>query len=378
MGCCQNSILEGENPLANEKAILKVEANDIPSPFDGALQQSLDSSSISSENPNNQKLGFLKSLAEKSENSLPMKDFPISEAFANISQQQVLPVNFKQIVKPLSRFGEIAKNAVKEVKEREDIIDIERKLERGMTNAGKIIVDQADFVGDALKEGYEQSADLINSQVALIKEGLDDAMQAVKDLKIKKRLNDIVYPVLRKVFIHSVTCDIETKYNVLEIIGQGSLSTVKRVVEKLSGLERAAKIIVKSTLSDKQTESLVSEVETLKQLDHQNIVRVVEIVEEVSKLCIITELCAGGELFDRIMLCKGFDELMASKLMYQILSGLVHIHQNGFIHRDLKPENLLFMDKDSDTLKIIDFGITTDLTSLTRKKTSCVGSVILI
>lgn len=42
--------------------------------------------------------------------------------------------------------------------------------------------------------------------------------------------------------------------------------------------------------------------------------------------------------------------------MKQILRALIYLHKRGIVHRDLKPQNMLF-EADSDTLKIIDFGI---------------------
>ena len=42
--------------------------------------------------------------------------------------------------------------------------------------------------------------------------------------------------------------------------------------------------------------------------------------------------------------------------MKQILRTLIYLHSHGIVHRDLKPENMLFEDN-SDTIKIIDFGI---------------------
>ena len=371
-------MIEVENQNIDDRSIVNIESNDIPAHLTGALQQSFDSSFAKSPEKQSQTLSFIKSIKDKTPNIINLKSVPLDDHLLQISQQQILPVNTENIAKPLNLFGGLVKNAVNEVKVKGEALEIEKALKRSATEAGRMIGDQAHIVGGVIKDGYEQSAALVQAQVALIKDGLDDAIQAVKDLKLQKRLNDMVYPVLRKVFVHSVACEIEAKYEVLNILCKGSFSTVRKVLEKSTGIERAAKIIVKTTLSDKQTDNLISEVEVLKQLDHQNIVRVVEIVEEVSKLCIITELCAGGELFERILLAESFDEFKASRIMYQILSGLIHIHKNGFIHRDLKPENLMFMDAESDILKIIDFGITKEGSELIQRKNSCVGSVLFI
>ena len=42
--------------------------------------------------------------------------------------------------------------------------------------------------------------------------------------------------------------------------------------------------------------------------------------------------------------------------MKQLLSAVVYCHNKKIVHRDLKPENLLLVDKDSDNIKVIDFG----------------------
>ena len=378
MGCCQSTSGDIENQNLDMISIVNAESYDLAPPLPGAFQQSFDSSFSENLKEQGQTLFLLKSLKESTPNLTNLKSEILDNPLESISQQQNLPVNSKIIAKPVNLFGALIQSAVNEVKDKGGELEIDKNFMKNVTGAEKLIGDQANFVGGVIKDGFEQSAVLAQSQVALLKEGLDEAIHAIQDLKLKKRLHNIVYPVLRKVFVHSVACEIETKYNILNILGKGNFSTVKKVSEKSTGIERAAKIIVKSTLSDKQTENLITEVEILKQLDHQNIVRVVEIVEEVSKICIITELCGGGELFERIIKAESFDELMASKIMYQILSGLIHIHKNGFIHRDLKPENLMFMDQELDSLKIIDFGITKEVSELSQRKNSCVGSVYFI
>ena len=64
----------------------------------------------------------------------------------------------------------------------------------------------------------------------------------------------------------------------------------------------------------------------------------------------------AGELFDYIVKHDRVDCINAAKFMDQILDGVEHLHNNGVCHRDLKPENLL-LDRGSNNLKIIDFGL---------------------
>ena len=85
--------------------------------------------------------------------------------------------------------------------------------------------------------------------------------------------------------------------------------------------------------------------------------------EDERYLHLITELCTGGELFDRIIAktqsAEGhFSEKDAAKLVRDILDAIRYCHSKGIVHRDLKPENFLFLTPDEDSpIKIIDFGL---------------------
>jgi calcium-dependent protein kinase len=59
----------------------------------------------------------------------------------------------------------------------------------------------------------------------------------------------------------------------------------------------------------------------------------------------VTELCYGGELFDRISEEQYFSEKDAANILKQVLSAINYCHSRMVVHRDLKPENLL-LDKD--------------------------------
>ena len=72
----------------------------------------------------------------------------------------------------------------------------------------------------------------------------------------------------------------------------------------------------------------------------------------------VTELCTGGELFDKIIEKGSFSEEEARQIFKQMMLALNYCHSQGVAHRDLKPENFLFENKDKDaTIKLIDFGL---------------------
>lgn len=90
----------------------------------------------------------------------------------------------------------------------------------------------------------------------------------------------------------------------------------------------------------------------------ENIVRLHDVFDSRSKLCLVLDLCSGGELFDRIIEKGHFNEKMAAQSFRQMCEALSFMHNLQIVHRDLKPENLLFASKlDSSALKLIDFGL---------------------
>jgi calcium-dependent protein kinase len=83
-----------------------------------------------------------------------------------------------------------------------------------------------------------------------------------------------------------------------------------------------------------------------------------EILEDTDNYYIVTEILEGGELFDRIIEVKKFNEEKAAQILKQVLLAINYMHKNNLTHRDLKPENILLESKDMEKLdvKIADFG----------------------
>eukprot|EP00828_Plagiopyla_frontata_P041177 TRINITY_DN5784_c0_g1_i2.p3 TRINITY_DN5784_c0_g1~~TRINITY_DN5784_c0_g1_i2.p3 ORF type:complete len:139 (-),score=15.32 TRINITY_DN5784_c0_g1_i2:446-862(-) len=102
---------------------------------------------------------------------------------------------------------------------------------------------------------------------------------------------------------------------------------------------------------------MINEVEILKSLDHPNIIKIFDFYEDEFNYYVITEICYGGELFDKIMADQAFSEKKAASYIRQILSAISYCHANQIVHRDIKPENILLQRKEINSpIKIIDFG----------------------
>ena len=91
---------------------------------------------------------------------------------------------------------------------------------------------------------------------------------------------------------------------------------------------------------------------------HLNIVEMKGAYEDKRAVNLVMELCAGGELFDRIVQIGQYTERQAAELTRTIVGVVEACHSLGVMHRDLKPENFLFSSKDdSALLKTTDFGL---------------------
>jgi len=110
----------------------------------------------------------------------------------------------------------------------------------------------------------------------------------------------------------------------------------------------------------------------MKQVKHNNILRLIEIFEDVDKVYIVLELVEGSELFDRIVEKGYYSERNTINIVRQILSAVQYLHKMGIAHRDLKPENLLCSGTDTDeVVKIADFGLSKMFSGDTPLTTSC-------
>ena len=167
----------------------------------------------------------------------------------------------------------------------------------------------------------------------------------------------------------------EMIYVKIKEIGKGGFGICYSVVSKNDLNEYAVKVISKNnvTNNDKSTQSILSEINTLKSLNSPKIVKINNYFENVDNVYIVQELCKNRSL-DNLLENRGYlSEFEVQSYMFQLIQGLKYLHDKNIIHRDLKPSNL-FLDEKLE-LKIGDFGLIAKIDNNNKeRRKSCLGT----
>ncbi|KAH7677366.1 Non-specific serine/threonine protein kinase protein [Dioscorea alata] len=154
--------------------------------------------------------------------------------------------------------------------------------------------------------------------------------------------------------------DVRATYSIGKELGRGQFGVTHLCTHKVTGEQFACKTITKRKLANKEDiEDVRREVQIMHHLTGQpNIVELKGAYEDKQSVHLVMELCAGGELFDRIIAKGHYTERAAASLLRTIVQIVHTFHSMGVVHRDLKPENFLLLSKDEKApLKATDFGL---------------------
>lgn len=162
----------------------------------------------------------------------------------------------------------------------------------------------------------------------------------------------------RSIFGYEVT----EKYDIGRPIGDGHFSVVYCCMDKTTQQFCALKLIDKLKCRGRD-DMIYNEVKILKQLNHPNIVKLIEEFDYSKQLYLILELVQDGDLFDAISTVTKFSEVHVATMIHNLSSALTYLHSQGIVHRDIKPENLLIsvQEDGSQSVKLADFGLAVEV-----------------
>jgi len=146
------------------------------------------------------------------------------------------------------------------------------------------------------------------------------------------------------------------KYKKTKKLGEGTYG----IVYKAENIQTHEEVALKAIRLESEEEGVpctaIREISLLKELDHPNVVRLLEIIHDVDKLTLVFEFC-DQDLKQHLDAHFGIlDHNKIKWFLYQLLKGVEYCHKRRVLHRDLKPQNLLISKKDN-TLKLADFGL---------------------
>ncbi|CAD8145009.1 unnamed protein product [Paramecium pentaurelia] len=156
-----------------------------------------------------------------------------------------------------------------------------------------------------------------------------------------------------------VQADFLLKYKLGSKIGEGYSSSVFKAFKIINGQRFAVKIVDKNMLSrsnNLEKQYLLNELSILRQINHNNLLKLEEIFESEENIYIVTELLEGGALKNSIFKFR-FSEEETIILMQSLFRTLHYLHQMNIFHHDIKFDNILLRDQqDLTSVCIINFG----------------------
>jgi CHASE2 domain-containing sensor protein len=165
------------------------------------------------------------------------------------------------------------------------------------------------------------------------------------------------------------------RYQVEKELGKGAMGVVYLGKDPKIGRVVAIKTMALSQefageeLTDAR-ERFFREAETAGRLQHQNIVTIFDAGEEHDLAYIAMEFLKGRDLAE---FCKG-DHLLpvptVLSIVARVAEALAYAHLQHVVHRDIKPANIMY-ERESDTVKVTDFGIAR-ITDSSKTKTGLV------
>jgi serine/threonine-protein kinase len=162
------------------------------------------------------------------------------------------------------------------------------------------------------------------------------------------------------------------RYRLRDQLGRGGMGVVWRAQDERLGREVALKVL-HSWVADhpELRERFDREASALARLEHPNVVRLYDVLEDRGQTVLVLELVEGDGLH-RVVSGRRLGWEEARRYCAPVAAGLAHAHERGVVHRDLAPSNVL-VEHGTGRVVVTDFG----LARLVRSTTSLPVSGVL-
>lgn len=158
---------------------------------------------------------------------------------------------------------------------------------------------------------------------------------------------------------------LDSKYKLIESLGEGGMGSVFRAQRLHIGDEVAVKLLHRDLVRENQAlERFRREARTAAMIRHPNVVSIHDFSDgsgATNEAYIVMELVQGVSLGKLLRREGRMPAKRAVHLMQDICAGVGVAHRQGLLHRDLKPDNVIVVppahEGDEETAKVVDFGL---------------------
>ncbi|KAK0565716.1 hypothetical protein OC844_001084 [Tilletia horrida] len=179
------------------------------------------------------------------------------------------------------------------------------------------------------------------------------------------------YQELSKELLASSQLKTVGNYTLGRPIAEGTFGKVRLGTHRLTNTRVAIKQIPKTMHSSHSSTAaaLTREIHHHRRLHHPHVIQLYEVLATESSIWMVSELCAGGELYDYLVERGTLPDAEARRIFGQLCLAVAYIHERGIVHRDLKLENVLL--DELCNVKLGDFGFTREFERRKLMDTFC-------
>lgn len=172
---------------------------------------------------------------------------------------------------------------------------------------------------------------------------------------------------------------LEGKYEILKEIGRGGMSYVYLAMDTRLNKQWAVKEVKKNANNQQNqlvVQSLITEANLMKKLNHPSFPRIVDIIEEYNTIYVVMDYVEGESLENIVKLEGRQSEENVINWAIQLCNALEYLHTRKppIVHRDIKPANIIRQPEPQNSIKVLDLGIAKELVDKDSEGTKCIGT----